>query len=172
MRRRFANGGTRGEGNRDDHKQFKRSKWNALIMRMDGKVAIVTGGSRGIGEAIVRLFCKEGAKVTIGDILEDRGLSLERELNQKEGSNVATFCKLDVSSESDWVRAVEETVKRFGSLNVLVNNAGISDSRTRIESTPEESWEKGDVGQCERRIPRHEDAAPARNESRRSCVSK
>jgi 3alpha(or 20beta)-hydroxysteroid dehydrogenase len=88
---------------------------------LDGKVAIVTGGARGQGEAEVRLFAAEGAKVVVGDVLADAGRALADEL----GDSVV-FTRLDVSSEEEWAAAVALTTERFGSLDVLVNNAGIA----------------------------------------------
>ena len=92
-------------------------------MRMEGKVAIVTGGARGIGEAIARLFAKEGACVTIGDILVDQGRKVTGEI--VDAGRRALFVALDVTKEEDWRAAIEATVNEFGKLNVLVNNAGI-----------------------------------------------
>lgn len=89
------------------------------MSRLAGKVAIVTGGSQGMGEATVRLFVEHGAKVVIGDVLEESGQALADEL----GDNVA-FVKQDVSREEDWEKAVAKA-KEFGPLNVLVNNAAI-----------------------------------------------
>ncbi len=89
--------------------------------RLDGKVAIVTGGSRGQGAAEVRLFAAEGAKVVVGDVLTDAGQQLADEL----GDSVV-FTHLDVSSEEEWAAATALAVERFGALNVLVNNAGIA----------------------------------------------
>ena len=89
-------------------------------MRLDGKVAIITGGSRGQGEAHARLFVKEGAKVVIGDVLDDAGEALAKELG-----NAAIYRPLDVSDEAQWAAAVDEAVRTFGKLNVLVNNAAI-----------------------------------------------
>src|SRR6187455_2331223 len=91
------------------------------VGRLDGKVAIVTGGARGQGEAEVRLFAAEGAKVVVGDVLADAGRALADEL----GDSVV-FTRLDVSSEEEWAAAVALTTERFGSLDVLVNNAGIA----------------------------------------------
>jgi 3alpha(or 20beta)-hydroxysteroid dehydrogenase len=87
---------------------------------LDGKVAIVTGAARGTGEATARLFVEEGAKVVLADIRDDLGEGVARELGVE-----AHYVHLDVTSEADWRRAVEETIARFGFLNVLVNNAGI-----------------------------------------------
>jgi 3alpha(or 20beta)-hydroxysteroid dehydrogenase len=87
---------------------------------LNGKVAIVTGAARGTGEATARLFVEEGAKVVLADIRDDLGEGVARELGDR-----AHYVHLDVTSEADWRRAVEETIARFGFLNVLVNNAGI-----------------------------------------------
>ena len=87
--------------------------------RMEGKVAIVTGGSRGIGEATVRAFVEQGAKVVIGDVLDEEGQALADELG-----DVAVFQHLDVSQETEWNEAVA-LAQSLGDYNVLVNNAGI-----------------------------------------------
>ena len=89
--------------------------------RMDGKVAIITGGARGQGEAEARAFVAEGAKVVIGDILDAEGKTLADELGE-----AAVYVSLDVTDEDAWKAAVGEAVSRFGKLTNLVNNAGIS----------------------------------------------
>jgi len=91
------------------------------VGRLDGKVAIVTGGARGQGEAEVRLFAAEGAKVVVSDVLVDAGRALAAEL----GDGVV-FTRHDVSSEEEWANAVALAEERFGRLDVLVNNAGIA----------------------------------------------
>ena len=88
--------------------------------RLDGKVAIVTGAARGTGEATARLFVREGARVALADVIDDNGESAAKALG-----DAAVYLHLDVGSESDWQRAVESTVGHFGSLDVLVNNAGV-----------------------------------------------
>jgi len=108
-------------------------------MRLQGKIALISGGARGMGAVEARLFAKEGAKVTIGDVLEDEGHKLEAEINATGG--VALFVRLDVTHEADWQKAVEATVNRFGKLDVLVNNAGIS-GRGRVEDTAVEEWDR------------------------------
>jgi NAD(P)-dependent dehydrogenase (short-subunit alcohol dehydrogenase family) len=108
-------------------------------MRLQGKIALISGGARGMGAVEARLFAKEGAKVIIGDVLEDEGRKLEAELNTT-GAEVL-FVRLDVTREADWQRAVEATMNRFGKLDVLVNNAGIS-GRGRVEDTAVEEWER------------------------------
>ncbi|CCA90296.1 SDR family NAD(P)-dependent oxidoreductase [Novosphingobium sp. PP1Y] len=90
------------------------------MKRLEGKVALVTGGSRGIGEGIVRRFVEEGAKVMITDVLADAGEALAAELG--EG---AAFTRHDVTSRAEWANAVARTEEEFGRLDVLVNNAGV-----------------------------------------------
>jgi 3alpha(or 20beta)-hydroxysteroid dehydrogenase len=88
--------------------------------RLDGKVALISGGARGQGAAEARAFVAEGARIVIGDVLDDEGTLLAKELG-----DAACFMHLDVASEADWAAAVQGAVDAFGSLNVLVNNAGI-----------------------------------------------
>jgi 3alpha(or 20beta)-hydroxysteroid dehydrogenase len=88
--------------------------------RLDDRVAIVTGGARGTGEAIVRRFVAEGAKVLVLDLLEERGETLAAGL----GDAVA-FRRTDVTSEADWSDAAADALERWGRLDVLVNNAAI-----------------------------------------------
>jgi 3alpha(or 20beta)-hydroxysteroid dehydrogenase len=102
------------------------------MSRLEGKVAIVTGGARGMGEATVRLFVEHGARVVIGDLLEEAGEALAAEL----GDN-ATFLRMDVSKEADWATAVQRA-QAFGPLNVLVNNAGILHLASISDTTPED----------------------------------
>ena len=87
---------------------------------LEGKVAIVTGAARGQGAAAARLFAAEGARVVIADVLDDLGTELAASLGES-----AVYRHLDVSSEEDWQRTVDETVHTLGSVDVLVNNAGI-----------------------------------------------
>ncbi len=108
-------------------------------MRLEGKVAFISGGSRGMGAEEARLFAKEGAKVVIGDVLEDEGQRLAAQIGEEGGE--ALFVALDVTSEAQWQAAVAATVARFGKLDVLVNNAGISGHGT-VESTTVEDWDR------------------------------
>lgn len=89
--------------------------------KLDNKVAIITGASQGMGASHAKLFIKEGAKVVITDVKEDKGTELAKEL----GDN-AMFVKQDVTSEDDWKNVIDQTVKKFGKLDILVNNAGIT----------------------------------------------
>ncbi len=98
--------------------------------RLQGKVAIVTGGARGMGEATCRRFVAEGAKVAIADVLEERGKALAAELGAS-----ARFWKLDVTSEEAWAAVVAEVEQAFGGVDVLVNNAGILLFRSLLETT-------------------------------------
>lgn len=95
-------------------------------MRLEGKVALITGAASGMGAATARLFVREGAKVMIADILEEEGKKVAAEINAGNGS--ARFCRLDVTSEPAWKEAVEKTVEAFGGLDILVNDAGLSGS--------------------------------------------
>ncbi|SON59488.1 3-alpha-(or 20-beta)-hydroxysteroid dehydrogenase [Mycobacterium simulans] len=91
--------------------------------RVDGKVALISGGARGMGASHARLLVEEGAQVVIGDILDDEGEALARELNASGES--ARYVHLDVTQPDQWDAAVATALGEFGKLNVLVNNAGI-----------------------------------------------
>jgi 3alpha(or 20beta)-hydroxysteroid dehydrogenase len=88
--------------------------------RVDGKVALISGGARGMGASHARLLANEGAKVVVGDILDDEGKALADELG-----DAARYVHLDVTEPDLWKAAVSTAVEDFGNLNVLVNNAGI-----------------------------------------------
>ena len=108
-------------------------------MRLEGKVALISGGSRGQGAREAKLFAEEGAKVVVGDILEELGTQVEAEINEAGGE--AMFVRLDVTEESEWEQAVAETVRRFGRLDILVNNAAILRA-TRIEHITVDEWDE------------------------------
>jgi NAD(P)-dependent dehydrogenase (short-subunit alcohol dehydrogenase family) len=93
-------------------------------MRLAGKVALVSGGASGMGQSEAAIFAREGAKVTVGDILEAEGREVAEKIVKDGGQGL--FVKLDVTSETDWEEAIAATVRRFGKLDILVNNAGIS----------------------------------------------
>ena len=109
------------------------------MARLEGKVALISGGARGQGAVEARMFAEEGASVVIGDILDDQGRQTEAEL-QELGYNV-TFVHLDVTSESDWDAAVQAAIVTYGKLDILLNNAGIL-IRKNIEETTEEDWDR------------------------------
>ena len=108
-------------------------------MRLAGKVALISGGARGMGAAEARLFAREGAQVVVADVLEAEGKAVAAEVSAGGGQSV--FARLDVTSEADWVQAIALAVSRFGKLNVLVNNAGIGGS-SRVEDTTAEAWDR------------------------------
>jgi len=108
-------------------------------MRLEGKVALISGGARGQGAAEAKLFAGEGAKVVFGDILDDLGKQVEAEIHEVGGE--ALYIHLDVTNAADWASAVEAAVSRYGSLDVLVNNAGIT-IRKNVEDTTEEDWDR------------------------------
>ena len=88
--------------------------------RLDGKVALISGGARGMGAAEAQRFADEGAKVVIGDVLDDEGKQLASDIG-----DAARYTHLDVTQEDDWTAAVAAATSEFGKLDVLVNNAGI-----------------------------------------------
>ena len=108
-------------------------------MRLNKKVAFISGGARGMGAAEARLFAQEGAKVVIGDVLNDEGHQIEAAINDWGGE--CLYVPLDVSSEESWSAAIAETISRFGKLDILVNNAGVV-SRTPLEELDVEEWDR------------------------------
>ena len=108
-------------------------------MRLEGKVALISGGARGMGATEARLFASEGARVVLGDILEEQSQRVLAHIAESGGE--AVFVKLDVTSESAWQRAVDKAVQRFGKLDILVNNAGIFD-RSTVQTQTIESWDR------------------------------
>ncbi|KUL41427.1 glucose 1-dehydrogenase [Actinoplanes awajinensis] len=99
--------------------------------RLDGKVALITGGARGMGKSHARHFAAEGARVVIGDVLDERGRAVADELG-------CVYLHHDVTSETDWVAAVAATLEAYGKLDVLVNNAGILRHAPIAEMNPAE----------------------------------
>jgi NAD(P)-dependent dehydrogenase (short-subunit alcohol dehydrogenase family) len=110
-----------------------------MAMRLEGKVALISGGARGQGAAEARLFAKEGAKVVIGDVLDEEGRKVEAEILEWGGE--ANFLHLDVTVEADWIMAVETAVARYGRLDILVNNAGVVSWGT-LEDTTLQEWDR------------------------------
>ena len=108
-------------------------------MRLEGKVALISGGARGQGAVEAKLFAREGAKVVFGDILDESGKQVEAEIH--EAGSEATYVHLDVTREDDWRTAVNTAIDRYGKLDILVNNAGIL-IRKGIEDTTEEGWDR------------------------------
>lgn len=110
-------------------------------MRMANKVAIITGAAHGIGAAEARLFTEEGARVLVGDILDEEGEATVAALNRGRARPVAVYMHMDVTRREDWEAAVRLVQERFGPLTTLVNNAG-HPGRAGIEETTEEGWDR------------------------------
>ncbi|MCH2499457.1 MAG: glucose 1-dehydrogenase [Dehalococcoidia bacterium] len=107
-------------------------------MRLENKVALISGGARGMGAVEAKMFVQEGAKVVIGDVLDEDGKQTESEINETGGECV--FVHLDVTDETAWQDAVAAAVDRFGKLDILVNNAGIA-RINNVEDTTSDEWD-------------------------------
>ena len=108
-------------------------------MRLQNKVALISGGAKGMGAVEAKLFAKEGAKIVIGDVLETEGKQIEGEINETGGE--CLFVPLDVTDENQWNEAVAATLGRFGKLDILINNAGIFRT-SRVEETSSAEWDQ------------------------------
>ncbi len=106
-------------------------------MRLEGKVALISGGARGMGAEEALLFAREGAKVVVGDVLEAEGRAVAASIPGGQ----AIFVRLDVTKEADWQRAVGLAEEIYKRLDILVNNAGVS-AVGGIEDTTEEEWDR------------------------------
>lgn len=107
------------------------------MARLEGKVALISGAARGMGECEARLFVREGAKVVLGDVLDEAGHQVAKDLAQHGGS--ATYLHLDVTAESQWQQAVETAERVYGKLDILVNNAGIV-RMAPLDETSLDAW--------------------------------
>src|SRR6516162_9083571 len=106
------------------------------MVKLDGRIAIVTGGARGMGASHAQKFVKEGARVVITDLLDHQGQALADELGSR-----ARFAVHDVTSSADWERVIATAEREFGNVDVLVNNAGIG-SGAPIEETSETDYRR------------------------------
>ena len=93
-------------------------------MRLEGKVALISGGARGMGEEEAKLFAREGAKVVLGDVLDEAGQEVAAAI--KASGREAIYRSLDVTNEADWASAVEAAESEWGRMDILVNNAGVT----------------------------------------------
>lgn len=109
-------------------------------MRLEGKVALISGGARGMGAVEAKLFAKEGAKVVLGDILGTEGKKVASDINESGGQ--AFYVSLDVTNEDDWIRAVSAAVQRYGKLDILVNNAGVRGSLVHLTEISGDEWDQ------------------------------
>ncbi|ARA97007.1 SDR family oxidoreductase [Geobacillus thermodenitrificans] len=109
-------------------------------MKLEGKVAIVTGAASGMGKAIAQLFAKEGAKVVVSDIHEEGQQAVVKEITENGGTAIGITA--DVANKEHVERLIDETVQTFGSLDILVNNAGIMDNFVPAADVTDEWWEK------------------------------
>lgn len=110
------------------------------LNRLEGKTALITGATKGIGKATAILFASEGAKVILCGRNADDGKALETEINNNT-SCTAAFCKLDVTARKSWENAISFAKDKFGELNIVINNAGIS-FRENLEEITDETWNK------------------------------
>ena len=106
---------------------------------LEGKVAIITGGTQGLGGAYTSLFVKLGARVVVADMRDEEGPAKVDEINRQAGDRRAIYCHLDVTKAAEWQHVVEVAETEFGKLTTLVNNAGVP-GRDGIEGTTEASW--------------------------------
>jgi len=108
--------------------------------RVKGKVALVTGGGKGIGKSACLLLAREGAAVAVTDIDEEAGREVAEEIRRQGGK--AEFYRLDVSSEEEVKEVMAAVAEKFGRLDILVNNAGIAGINKPTDQIPEEEWDK------------------------------
>ena len=108
-------------------------------MRLQGKVALITGAARGQGAAEARLFAQEGAKVVLADVLDQEGSVVAAEIAEAGGD--AVYVHLDVTNEDEWDAAIQSAVYSFGKIDILINNAGIW-RRGHVLETSSEQWDE------------------------------
>src|SRR5271166_2036841 len=97
-----------------------------MPMRLENKVALITGAASGMGASMARIFAREGAKVVVADVLEEEGRGVVADITRADGG--AIFRRLDVSSEAEWKATVDAALAEYRRLDILVNDAGLSGS--------------------------------------------
>ena len=108
--------------------------------RWEGKVTLISGGSKNQGAAEAKLFTAEGAKVVLGDIADEEGRAVKLEIKAAGGK--ADYMHLDVTSAADWQAAAAHACERFGKLDIIINNAAILVPRVPVEERTEEKWDR------------------------------
>ena len=108
-------------------------------MRLQAKVSIITGAGTGLGKGMALIFAREGSSVVIAEVQQESGQEVAQQI-KKEGGK-ALFLRTDITQASEVERMVEETLKTYGRIDVLINNAGINPSRTPVHETSEEAWD-------------------------------
>ena len=111
-----------------------------IMGKLDRKVALISGGARGMGAATAKKFAREGAKVILGDIRDADGTKVKETISSEGGE--AVYVHLDVTDESDWRNAVATAITRYGGLHILINNAGIGIPRVPIDQLAVEDWDR------------------------------
>jgi len=106
--------------------------------RLENKVAVVTGGARGIGKATCKLMAEEGARVAVTDIIQDEGEEAAKEI--KNAGGTADFWRLDTTQEAEVQEVIGDIAEKFGGIHILVNNAGISGTNEATEHISVEDW--------------------------------
>lgn len=109
------------------------------MRKLIGKVAVITGGAAGIGQGIAKIFASEGARISIVDINEEKGLSAAKEIEADGGE--AIFIKADAGDKDQVQYYIKETVKIYGCIDIMVNNAAVI-FQSKAVDTPEEDWER------------------------------
>ena len=113
-----------------------------MSAKLKDKVCIVTGGGHGFGEAIARRFAEDGARVVIADLNTKTGSNVEQEINATHGPKTALFQEANVTSRASWEKLLEATLKEFGKVDIVVNNAGTTYPKKASHTVTEEEYDK------------------------------
>ena len=111
-------------------------------MRLAGKVAIVTGGGSGFGEAIAKRFAEEGAKLIVNDINDEGGTRVAKEIDGAQGQGSATYLRADVARDSDMAKLIAASLDRYGHIDIMINNAGITHVNRPMLEVGEEEFDR------------------------------
>ena len=109
-------------------------------MRLENKVALITGAASGMGASMARIFAGEGAKVVVADVLEEEGKAVVADITRSNG--VAIFHRLDVRNEAEWKTAIDATLAAYSRLDILVNDAGVSGSAITADLFDIAAWDR------------------------------